>query len=109
MIKEIIKHPAWFRHGITVILAVVGGALMWNDLSHNVTNAADLAKENQKAIIDLRSTVNRIDKRQGIAVERLENMEKSAKERNIEQLRRDGEAARSRNRIFDKLDRLSRP
>lgn len=108
MIKEIIKHPAWFRHGITVILAVVGGALMWNDLHHNVTNAADKAKENQKAITDLKGSVNRIDKKQGIIVEQLEDIERSAKDRSIEQLRRHNETTRSLDRIFDKLDNRSR-
>lgn len=109
MIKEIIKHPAWFRHGITVILAVVGGALMWNDLHHNVTNAADMAEKNQEAIADLKGSVQDIDKKQGVIVEQLKNMKDASQERSIEQLRRHNETTRSLNRIFDKLDRPSRP
>lgn len=108
MIKEVLKHPAWFRHAATVILAVVGGALMWNDLSHDVVNAADKAEDNQKAITGLKGTVNRIDKKQGIIVEQLEDIERSAKDRSIEQLRRHNETTRSLDRIFDKLDGRSR-
>ena len=103
-VARIAKHPAWFRHGLTVVGLGIAGVIAWNDLGHMVNAAEDRSKKNEKSIEQLTRTISDIDKKQGIVIQRLDSAEQKERERSLEALRRHNETGRALERIFDKLD-----
>ena len=102
--EKILKHPAWFRHGLTVVGLGIAGVIAWNDLGHVVNAAGERSQKNEKSIEELTRTISDIDKKQGIVIQRLDSAEQKERERALEALRRHNETGRALERIFDKLD-----